>query len=72
MKLAKPVIHESLYVYAADKVKGGMALAEKWRLTLVQPRGSSHKKSSMRRKSILTGVDTTGLNDETESPFAVK
>ena len=72
LKLAKPVIHESLYVYAADKVKGGMALAEKWRLTLVQPRGSSHKKSSIRRKSILTGVDTTGLNNETESPFPVK
>ena len=34
-KLAMPVIHESMYVYAADKSNGGMALAEKWRLTLV-------------------------------------
>ena len=34
-KLAMPVIHESLYVYAADKANGGIALAEKWRLTLV-------------------------------------
>ena len=35
-KLAMPVIHESMYVYAADKSNGGgMALAEKWGLTLV-------------------------------------
>ncbi len=34
-KLAMAVIHESMYVYAADKSNGGgMALAEKWRLTL--------------------------------------
>mmetsp|Transcript_7266 Transcript_7266/g.10209 ORF Transcript_7266/g.10209 Transcript_7266/m.10209 type:complete len:190 (+) Transcript_7266:319-888(+) len=39
--LAKPVVHENLYVYAADKTDRGMALAEKWRLTLVQPSGSS-------------------------------
>ena len=59
--MSKPVIHESLYVYAADKVNGGMALAEKWRLTLVQPSGSSSRRKSVQRKSILTGVDTTGL-----------
>ena len=35
-RITKPVVHESLYVYAADKeANGGMALAEKWRLTLV-------------------------------------
>ena len=59
-KLAKPVVHESLYVYAADKSNGGMALAEKWRLTLVQPSNQPMSKS-VRRKSFLSGMDTKGL-----------
>ena len=63
-KLALPVIHESLYVYACDSVNGGIALAEKWRLTLEQKnRSNSQSKNSSikRRRSVLTGVDTTGL-----------
>ena len=41
-----------------------MALAEKWRLTLDSTNKGSHQdpqKGSSRRKSVLTGVDTTGL-----------
>lgn len=41
-----------------------MALAEKWRLTLDSTNKGSQQdaqKSSSRRKSVLTGVDTTGL-----------
>ena len=37
-----------------------MALAEKWRLTLVQPLDKTMSKS-IRRKSYLSGVDMTGL-----------
>lgn len=68
-KLAKPVVHESLYVYAADKINGGIALAEKWQLTLVQKTttNSSSQKRETRRKSVLAGVDTTGLLPE--NPF---
>lgn len=55
-KLAKPVVHESLYVYAADKSNGGMALAEKWSMTLVQPTSGTSLSKSVRRKSFLTGV----------------
>ena len=53
-----PVVHENLYVYAADKTERGMALAEKWRLTLVQPSCSSNKDKKPkgeRRTSILLG-----------------
>ena len=64
-KLAKPVVHESLYVYAADKSNGGMALAEKWSLTLVQPACNPLRKS-VRRKSFLTGVASCGLLPEAE------
>ena len=64
-KLAKPVVHESLYVYAADKSNGGMALAEKWSLTLVQPTCNPLRKS-VRRKSFLTGVASCGLLPEAE------
>lgn len=56
--LAMPVVHENLYVYAADKTERGMALAEKWRLTLVQPSCSSNKDKKPkgeRRTSILLG-----------------
>ena len=45
-----------MYVYAADKTDKGMALAEKWRLTLVQPSCSSSKdkkENGQRRTSIL-------------------
>jgi len=35
-KLAQKEIEECLYVYAADKsTNGGIALAEKWKITLV-------------------------------------
>ncbi len=63
-KLAKPVIHESIYVYASDNTNGGLALAEKWRLTLVQPTSSSRsKQKSTPRKSIITGVDAFCLDE---------
>lgn len=45
-KLTKAIIHESIYVYAAaNKQNGGLALAEKWRLTLVKPEKSADAKS---------------------------
>ena len=64
-KLAMPVVHESLYVYAADKSNGGMALAEKWCLTLVQLESQPLSKS-VRRKSFLTSVASNGLLPEAE------
>ena len=71
-KLAMPVVHESLYVYAADKANGGIALAEKWRLTLVQPTGlSSHsKKSGGQRTSIITGLEPETNPVPIANPFA--
>ena len=67
-KLAKPVVHEGIYVYASDKTNGGIALAEKWKLTLVQPSESSRSKTKTTpRKSIITGVDTSsGLAENPE------
>ena len=74
-RIAKPVVHESLYVYATDKANGGMALAEKWRLTLVQQAGSNRQRKSVNRTSMLTGVDTlVGLVpdiDTTTTPFTM-
>lgn len=52
-------MHESLYVYAADKeANGGVALAEKWRLTLVHTAGSNRQHKSVIRTSVLTGVNS--------------
>ena len=64
-RLAKKLIQESLYIYAADKTNGGMALAEQWRLTFEQtdePKADSElkrpeKTDTQRRKSIITGVN---------------
>lgn len=64
-RLNKAVIHESIYVYASNKQNGGLALAEKWRLTLVKPDRSQTTQSKQprpRKKSIITGVDTSGLH----------
>lgn len=68
------MVHESLYVYAADKINGGMALAEKWQLILEQPAGSSNqqKESRERRTSIViepipdTSPRTSDHADEAE------
>ena len=54
-----PVIHEHMFVYAADFEKGGMALAEKWNLILEQrksdQKSQTGKSSSSRRQSFLIG-----------------
>ena len=58
-KLLMPVIHEHMFVYAADFEKGGMALAEKWNLILEQRKSDKNmqrgKSSSSRRQSFLIG-----------------
>ena len=60
-KLARTVVHEYLYVYAADKKNGGMALAEKWRLSLKQPNSSSKHsvKSGHSARVVTTGIEAT-------------
>ena len=76
-KLAKPVVHESIFVYAADKVNGGMALAEKWNLTLEQPSIPQKEVTRGRRKSFMSGVNPTPnteagvTNDNEESKEVV-
>ena len=60
-KLALPVVHESIYVYASDKENGGMILAEKWNLTLEQ---ASIPRNRPRRNSYLAGVEPTPESGE--------
>lgn len=62
-KLSKPVVHESIFIYAADKNNGGMALAEKWNLTLEQ---TKIPRTHARRKSFMSGVNPTPDDQVTE------
>ena len=56
-KLALPVVHESIFVYASDKENGGMILAEKWNLTLEE--AASIPRTRQRRSSYLAGAEPT-------------
>ena len=51
--LAKPIVQETLYVYAADKTYGGMALAERWGLLLESTADSSSPQKRERRTSLI-------------------
>jgi hypothetical protein len=59
--LSKPVVHQSLYVFALNRGSGSTALAEKWNLTLEQPSAQKDNRAS-RRKSFLTGVKAASMS----------
>lgn len=63
-KLSKPVIHECIFIYVADKNNGEMALAEKWNLTLEE---TKVVRTGARRKSFMSGVNPTP--DDQTCPF---